>query len=126
MAAPRRSRLFGLAALAVAALLAGLAWDVAQLRGLRPPEDRSFEGFLAAGRKPSALRLDDAGERLAWTAPYPPTLLPHADPPVYLFDRRGRLIDWTPGSEPGMLSGAPVPRRGREATLEQARAWLRR
>jgi hypothetical protein len=122
----RRSWIARTLLLAVVALLAGLAWDVHQLRSLRPPDDRSLDGFLAAGRRPSALHLDDVTERLAWTAPFPPTILPHADPPVYLFDRAGCLVDWTPGGEPGMFSGAPIPRRGREATLEQARAWLKR
>ena len=104
-----------------------LAWDVWQLRTLRPPEDRSFEGFLRAGRAPQSLRIDDVGARLYWVHGPAPTLVRYAQPVVYAFDLRGRLVDWTPGTEDftGMISGAPVIRAGRDATLEQARAWLR-
>ena len=98
--------------------LGAVAWDVYQLRALRPPADATFEGFAREG----AFRIDDA--RLYWIAPKPRTIVPHAEPPVYVFDRRGALIDWTPGEEPGMRSGSPVRPRGREATREQARAWL--
>src|SRR5689334_2943469 len=88
--------------------LGAVAWDVAQLRGLRPPADRSFEGFARAGRTSTSFHIDDAGGRLYWVSPAPRTIVPHAEAPVYAFDRRGALVDWTPGGEPGMISGAPL------------------
>jgi hypothetical protein len=111
----------------VVAGLGVLAWDVWQLRGLRTPADETFEGFLRAGRTPRDLRLDDVGARLYWVHGPAPTLVPYPQPVVYAFDLRGGLVDWTPGTEDfkGMRSGAPVIRAGREATLAQARAWLR-
>jgi hypothetical protein len=109
--------------LVLAALaLGGLAWDVAQLRTLRPPDDRTFEGFVRSGRTGSLLI---EGDRLFWVAPPARTIVPYPEPPVYEFDRSGRLVNWTPQSgERGMLVDAPVRRRGSAATLEEARAWL--
>ena len=106
----------------IVAVLGALAWDVWQLRSLRPPPDRSFEGFVRAGRASTSLLIDEG--RLYWIAPRPRTIVPHAEPPVYAFDRRGALVDWTPGGEPGMLSGAPLRPKGRKATLDQARQVL--
>jgi hypothetical protein len=103
-----------------------LAWDVYQVRALRPPADRSFEGFLKAGRTPAGLRIDDLGARIYWIADPARTLLRYPQPPVYAFDRGGALVDWTPGTSDfaGMISGAPVIRAGREATLDHVRAWF--
>jgi hypothetical protein len=111
-------RLLKLALLLIVLGLGAVAWDVDQLRGLRPPPDATFESFSRAG----SYRIDES--RIYWIAPPPRTILPHAAPPVYAFDRRGALVDWTPGAEPGMRSGSPLRPRGREATREQARAWL--
>ena len=116
-------RLVKIAFVLLAAALGAVAWDVWQIRSLRPPPDRSFEGFTRAGRASTSFRIDEAGGRLYWIAPRPRTIVPHAEPPVYAFDRRGALVDWTPGGEPGMLSGAALRPRGREATPEQARVW---
>jgi hypothetical protein len=104
-----------------------LAWDVWQLRGLRPPDDRSFEGFLRAGRQGS-LFIDREGDRLYWTAPYARTVVPRSEAPTYEFDRSGRLMNWVPNgdSDKGMLLDAPVHRRGAPATIDEARAWIRR
>ena len=103
-----------------------LAWDVYQLRSFQPPPDRSFEGLTRAGRASTGFRIDDAGGRLYWIAPPPKRVLVRdAEPAVYAFDRKGALVDWTPGGEPGMISGSPLRSRGREATLDQARAWLK-
>lgn len=103
-----------------------LAWDVYQLRALQPPADRTFEGFARAGKAATLLRIDDAGGRLYWlTLPPKRVLVRDTAPPVYAFDREGALVDWTPGGEPGMISGSPLYSRGRDATLETARAWLK-
>lgn len=104
-----------------------VAWDVWQLRGLRPPPDRTFEGFIRAGRTFQGLRMDPVVGRLYWIYGPAPTLIKYPRPVVYAFDRKGGLVDWTPGGDDfkGMISGAPVVQAGSEATLEQARAWLR-
>lgn len=120
----------GLLKIVLALIVLGLgllAWDVWQLRGLRPPADRTFEGFLRAGRTPKSLRMDPVVGRLYWLHGAAPTLVPYSQPVVYAFDRRGDLVDWTPGTGDfkGMISGAPVVRAGPELTLEEARAWLR-
>jgi hypothetical protein len=120
-----RRWLLRLVLLAIAAGLGGLAWDVAQLRALKPPSDPTFEGFLRDGRVPASLRLEEINQTLSWTGRPPRTLLPHPEPPVYLFGRSGRLLDWTPGAEPGMFSGAPLRARGQTVDLDRARAWLR-
>ena len=103
----------------------GLTWDVLQLRALRPPEDRTFEGFLRAGRNGS-LQLDPAGGRLYWIAPPRRTFVKYSDH-VYEFDRSGRLVNWTPGAEEqkGMILDQPVRRSGKPATMDDARAWMR-
>jgi hypothetical protein len=127
-AAPRRSgllRLFIRGGLFLAALLLGaLAWDVWQLRAMKPPPDRSFEGFVREGRQGSLL-IDTAGERLYWIAPRPGMIVRNPAPPVYEFDRSGQLLNWTPGTEKGMILDVPVRRRGAPAGMDQARAWLR-
>ena len=110
--------------LAIVALVAGaLAWDVWQIRGLRPPEDRTFEGFVRSGRT-GVLMID--GDRLYSIAPHPKTVIPYSDPPVYEFNRSGELVNWTPGTkgQKGMMSETPVRPNGALASLEQARAWL--
>lgn len=116
---------FRLLLILVAAVLGILAWDVWQLRTLRPPEDRTFGGFVRDGREGSFLIDEDVG-RLYWIAPSPPTVVPYPQPPVYAFDRAGRLVDWTPGTGDlkGMMQDRPVRRRGTPATREEARAWL--
>ena len=103
-----------------------LAWDVWQLKGLRPPADPTFEGFLRAGRRGSML-IDPAGERLYWVAGPPGTVLPYPEPVVYEFGRTGALLTWTPGTGDfkGMILDAPVRRKGTPATAEEARAWIR-
>jgi hypothetical protein len=115
--------------LLVALLLGLLAWDVWELRALRPPppEDASFEGFLKAGRRPTSLTLDVAGERLYWTALSARTVAPYSNTPVYEFDRSGRLLNWVPSGDfgKGMMADVPVRKRGSAATVEEARAWLR-
>ena len=104
-----------------------LAWDVWQLRSLRPPAERTFEGFLRAGRTFQGLRIDPTVARLYWIHGPAPTLFPYSQPVVYAFNPKGNLVDWTPGTEnfKGMISGAPVVQAGPGVTLEQARAWLR-
>lgn len=110
----------------LALALAALGWDVLQLRALRPPDDRTFEGFVRAGRRGSLL-LDAAAGRLYWTAPPRNTLVRYSDH-VYEFDRSGALLNWTPGAEEqkGMLLDRPVMKRGTPATADEARAWMRR
>lgn len=111
----------------VVGLVAGaLLWDVCQLRALRPPEDRSFEGFVRDGREGSLL-VDRTRDRLYWTAPPRRTLVKYADH-VYEFDRSGRLVNWTPGDNAlkGMILDRPVVRGGTSATVDEARAWIRR
>jgi hypothetical protein len=126
--APRGSRVLRFLVrgfLVLASLLLGaLAWDVWQLRAMKPPRDRTFEGFVGEGRQGSLL-IDAAGDRLYWIAPRPGMFVRNPEPPVYEFDRSGQLVNWTPGTEKGMLLDVPVRRRGREAGVEQARAWLR-
>jgi hypothetical protein len=102
-----------------------LTWDVLQLRSLRPPEDRTFDGFVRAGREGSLL-LDAAGGRLYWTAPPRRTFVKYSDH-VYEFERSGRLINWTPGAQEqkGMILDQPVRKGGKPATIEEARAWMR-
>ncbi|MBI3857404.1 MAG: hypothetical protein HY293_17085 [Planctomycetes bacterium] len=109
-----------------AAGLGVLAWDVWQLQALRPPADCTFEGFLRSGREGSIL-IDAAGDRLYWTARPAKTLIRYTDH-VYEFNRAGLLVNWTPGTGDGkgMLADAPVRKRGAPATLEQARAWMRK
>jgi len=104
-----------------------LAWDVWQLRTLRPPAERTFEGFLRAGRAPRGLRIDPVVARLYWIHGPAPTLVRYSRPVVYAFNPKGDLVDWTPGTDDfkGMISGAPVVQAGPDVTLEQARAWLR-
>ena len=106
--------------------LAALGWDVWQVRALQPPSDRSFEGFVIAGRQGSFL-IDAPGERLYWVAPPPKTLMSYPEPPVYEFNRSGELMNWTPGTEDhrGMLGSVPVLRQGVPAGLNEVRAWLR-
>ena len=131
MVPPRRAgclRQIFRAVLFLAALLLGvLAWDVWQLRALRPPENATFEGFLADGRSRLALTLDKGGGRLYWTAPPRPTVARTSEQPVYEFDRTGRLINWTPSIRDlkGMLLDEKVQVRGESATVDDARAWLR-
>jgi hypothetical protein len=109
--------------LLVALVLGALAWDVWQIRALRPPEDRTFEGFVRSGRQ-GVLMID--GDRLYSIAPHPKTVLPYPDPPVYEFNRSGELVNWTPGTreQKGMISETPVRPNGALASLEQVRAWL--
>jgi hypothetical protein len=108
------------------AAFAALAWDVWQLKALRPPADPTFDGFLRAGRKGSLL-IDAAGGRLYWVAGPPKTLMPYPEPVVYEFGPAGTLLNWTPGTGDfkGMMLDAPVRRKGTAATVEEARAWLR-
>ena len=110
----------------ILAVLAALAWDVAQLRALRPPDDRTFDGFVRDGRQ-GTLFLDAAADRLYWTAPPRRTFVKYSDH-LYEFDRTGQLVNWTPGADEqkGMILDRPVRRSGRPATVEEARAWLKR
>jgi hypothetical protein len=103
-----------------------LAWDVWQLKGLRPPADPTFEGFVRAGRRGS-LRIDAAGQRLYWVAGPPRTVVPYPEPVVYEFGQTGALLNWTPGTGDfkGMILDAPVRPKGAPATEEEARGWLR-
>lgn len=105
--------------------LGAIAWDVWQIRSLRPPADRSFEGFRRAGREAKVVFIDDARGQLKWIGAPARTIVPAAAPPVYVFDRRGALLDWSPGEEPGVLSGQAIHRGGRVVSIEQAWAWLR-
>jgi hypothetical protein len=107
----------------VALAIGALAWDVWQLRALRPPEDRSFEGFVRAGRQGSLL-IDAPHRRLYWVTSMK-TILPYSEPAVYEFDRSGALVNWSPGTSEGMILDAPVRRSGAPATLGEARAWLK-
>jgi hypothetical protein len=109
----------------VAVALSVLAWDVWQLRRLRPPEDPTFEGFLRDGRVGSLL-LDSSGQRLYWMTSAR-TVVQYSEPVVYEFGRSGALLNWTPGTGDfkGMILDAPVQRRGTPATVNEARAWLR-
>jgi len=121
-------RLLFRAFLVVVALSVGmLSWDVWQLRALKPPDDRTFEGFLRAGRQGNPV-IDKDGNRLYLIAPYARTIVPRWEPPVYEFDRSGRLVNWMPSgdSKKGMLLEVPVRWRGAAASVEEARAWLRR
>lgn len=124
--APRRSLLFRGFLVLVALVLGVLGWDVWQLRSLRPPEDRTFEGFLRDGRRGEIL-IDSAGGRLYWVSAFPRTVIRYSQPPVYEFDRSGKLVNWTPGTDDlkGMFLDVPVRRAGRPATEAEARAWLR-
>lgn len=119
-------RLFVALLVVILATLGALGWDVLQLRALRPPEDRTFDGFVREGRQ-GALLLDGPGDRLYWTAPPRRTFVKYSDH-VYEFDRSGRLINWTPGpdGQMGMILDRPVRRNGTPATREEARAWFRR
>jgi hypothetical protein len=116
-------RTFLVVALAVFAVL---AWDVWKLKGLRPPADPTFEGFLKAGRRGSLL-IDSPGRRLYWVAGPPGTVMPYPEPVVYEFGSSGSLLNWTPGTGDfkGMMLDAPVRRKGTPATVDEARAWLR-
>ena len=107
----------------VALALGALAWDVWQLRRLQPPEDRTFEGFVRAGR-PGSILIDAPHRRLYWVTAMR-TIVPYAEPAVYEFDRSGALLNWSPGTSEGMILDEPVRRSGKSATLEEARAWLR-
>jgi len=108
------------------AVFVALAWDVWKLKGLRPPADPTFEGFVKEGRRGSLL-IDSAGKRLYWVAGPPGTVMPYPEPVVYEFVQTGALLNWTPGTGDfkGMLLDVPVRRRGAPATLDEARAWLR-
>ncbi len=122
-------RLLFLAILALVAIALGiLAWDVWQLRALAPPAEATFEGFLEAGRRPEGLCIDAAGERLYWEAPRARTFTRNSKFPLYEFDRRGRLINWTPdcGNSNGMIQDTAMKVRGTPTGLQEARAWLRR
>ena len=101
------------------------AWDALQLRKLRPPFEQTFEGFVRDGRKGSFL-IDAAVERLYWST-WQGTLTVYSEPVVYEFDRSGKLLNWTPGTDnfEGMMLRRPVRRRGEPATMEEARAWMR-
>ena len=125
--APRRPgclrRLFRGLLVLLALGLGALAWDVWQLRGLRPPDDRSFEGFVRAGRQ-GTFRVDREGGRVYWIAPPARTVVRFSEPPAYEFDRTGILVNWTPGPEKGMILDTPVRVRGTPATLDEARTWL--
>jgi hypothetical protein len=118
-------RLFRIFLLLIAVAFGALAWDIWQLRALRPPDDRTFDGFVRAGRQ-GTLQIDDAANRLYWTAPPRRTVVPYADH-VYEFDRQGLLVNWTPGAEEqkGMLLDRPVRRNGKPASVDEARSWLR-
>jgi hypothetical protein len=118
-------RLLGVLLILVLAAAGALTWDVLQLRSLRPPEDRTFDGFVRAGREGSLL-LDAPGGRLYWTAPPRRTFVTYSDH-VYEFERSGRLVNWTPGAEEqkGMILDQPVRKGGKPATIEDARAWMR-
>lgn len=101
-----------------------LAWDVWQLRLLRPPVDDRFEAFVRAGRTGS-LSLDAPGGRLYWSAPPVRTVLRYSGHPVFVFDRAGNLVNWTPGGDvKGMKVDVPISVRGAPATVEEARAWM--
>lgn len=125
---PRRSgflRFLIRAFLVLAAAAMGvLAWDVWQLRLLRPPVDDRFEGFVSAGRTGS-LSLDAPGGRLYWSAPPVRTVMRYSGHPIFEFERTGRLVNWTPGGDvKGMKVDVPVVARGTPVTLEGARAWM--
>lgn len=107
----------------VALVLGALAWDVWQLRRLQPPDDRTFEGFVRAGRQGSLL-IDAPGRRLYWMTSTR-TIVPYSEPATYEFDRSGALVNWSPGTSEGMLLNVPVRRNGKPATFDEARAWLR-
>jgi hypothetical protein len=115
------------ALLPVALGLGILAWDIWALRALQPPDERTFEGFLRAGRQGNPV-IDKEGKRLYLIAPYPRTIVTRWEPPVYEFDRSGRLVNWMPSgdSKKGMLLEAPVRWRGAAASVDEARAWLRK
>jgi hypothetical protein len=101
-----------------------LAWDVWQLRLLRPPVDDRFEAFVAAGRTGS-LSLDAPNERLYWSAPPVRTVMRYSGQPLFVFDRAGNLVNWTPGGNvKGMKIDVPLSVRGIPVTLEDARAWM--
>ena len=119
-------RLLAVLLFLVLAVAGVLTWDVLQLRALKPPDDRTFEGFVRAGRE-GTLLLDADAARLYWTAPPRKTFVKWADH-VYEFDRSGQLINWTPGAEEqkGMILDRPVRKSGKAATPEDARAWMRR
>jgi hypothetical protein len=110
----------------VLGVLGVLAWDVGQLRALRPPDDPTFEGFVRDGRQ-GTLLLDGAGDRLYWTAPPRKTIVSYSDH-VYEFDGSGHLVNWTPGTDElkGMMLDRPVRKSGKPVTVEAARAWIRR
>lgn len=124
MAGMRRVLKFVL--LLIALGLGVVAWDVYRIRALRPPDDRSFEGFRRAGREATVFFIDDSRGLLKWIAPPARTLVPASAPPVYVFDRRGSLVDWSPGEEKGVVSGEGIHRGGRRVTVEEAWAWLLR
>jgi len=119
--------LFRAALVLVALALGAIAWDVWQLRALQPPDDRTFEGFLRAGRRGNPV-IDKEGGRLYLIAPYARTVVPRWEPPVYEFDRSGRLVNWMSSgdSTKGMLLDAPVRWRGAAASVDEARAWIRK
>ncbi len=118
------SRVLARGVLALVALaLGGLGWDVWQLRQLRPPEDSTFDGFVRSGRAGSLL-LDATSDRLYWIAAPPPTIIRSPAPPAYEFNRSGVLLNWTPGSEKGMILEAPVHPRGSAVSVDDARRWI--
>ncbi len=110
----------------VALLLGVLAWDVWQIRGLRPPDDSTFEGFIRSGRTGSLL-LDEDGKRIYLVSPPAKTIVRSAEPPVYEFDGRGMLLNWTPGTQnqKGMMIDVPICPQGRPSNVENARTWIR-
>jgi len=118
-------RFFQVLLVLAAVALGALAWDVVQLRRLRPPDDRTFEGFVRDGRRGSLL-IDRGADRLYWTAPPHRTIARYSDH-VYEFDRSGQLVNWTPGADElkGMILDRPVRRSGQPATVDEARAWMR-
>jgi hypothetical protein len=108
------------------AVFADLAWDVWTHKRLRPPAGQTFDGFVREGRK-GTLLIDSAGQRLYWVAGPPGTVMPYPEPVVYEFGPSGALLNWTPGTHDfrGMMLDAPVRSKGKPATLDEARAWLR-
>lgn len=117
----------GVVVVLIVAFLGVTTWDAWKLRQLRPPEDQSFEGFLRAGRKSHFFLINGEKERLYWVT-WQNTIVPYSEPVVYEFDRSGKLLNWTPGTDnfEGMMVRQPVRKGGAMATIDEARAWIRR